>query len=115
MKFLRALRGAVQSEIRRAHRIHRPFSVHPQETHQAPDRSFTAFLIYGAIISTVLSFPAACFCYYICTDVASSFSPSFGIALDIDGVVLRGSTPIDGSSQALRRLYTIDGTTLATI
>ncbi|OMO67583.1 HAD-superfamily hydrolase, subfamily IIA, CECR5 [Corchorus capsularis] len=31
--------------------------------------------------------------------------PSFGIAFDIDGVVLRGSTPIGGATKALRRLY----------
>lgn len=31
--------------------------------------------------------------------------PSFGIAFDIDGVVLLGNTPIGGSSQALKRLY----------
>ncbi|KAK4578956.1 hypothetical protein RGQ29_028857 [Quercus rubra] len=31
--------------------------------------------------------------------------PSFGIAFDIDGVVLRGRVPIGGSPQALRRLY----------
>ncbi|XP_078430196.1 hydrolase family protein / HAD-superfamily protein isoform X2 [Wolffia australiana] len=36
--------------------------------------------------------------------------PSFGIAFDIDGVVLRGSSPIDGSSLALKRLYADDGT-----
>ncbi|GLT66871.1 hypothetical protein SLA2020_392140 [Shorea laevis] len=30
---------------------------------------------------------------------------SFGIAFDIDGVILRGSVPIGGSPQALRRLY----------
>ncbi|KAF5729537.1 hypothetical protein HS088_TW21G01704 [Tripterygium wilfordii] len=31
--------------------------------------------------------------------------PSFGIAFDIDGVILRGREPIGGSPQALRRLY----------
>ncbi|XP_010253467.1 PREDICTED: uncharacterized protein YKR070W isoform X4 [Nelumbo nucifera] len=31
--------------------------------------------------------------------------PSFGIAFDIDGVIIRGHTPIGGSQQALRRLY----------
>ncbi|CDP08956.1 unnamed protein product [Coffea canephora] len=31
--------------------------------------------------------------------------PSFGIAFDIDGVLLRGETSIGGSPQALRRLY----------
>ena len=33
---------------------------------------------------------------------------SFGIAFDIDGVVLRGETPIGGSPQALTRLYRHD-------
>ncbi|KAL8129879.1 hypothetical protein V2J09_019034 [Rumex salicifolius] len=31
--------------------------------------------------------------------------PCFGIAFDIDGVLLRGNTPIGGSPRALRRLY----------
>ncbi|KAG6631633.1 uncharacterized protein YKR070W isoform X4 [Carya illinoinensis] len=35
--------------------------------------------------------------------------PSFGIAFDIDGVVLREDTPIGGSPQALRRLYDDSG------
>ncbi|KAJ4849334.1 hypothetical protein Tsubulata_047329 [Turnera subulata] len=34
---------------------------------------------------------------------------SFGIAFDIDGVILRGSTPIGGSPQALARLYADSG------
>lgn len=37
---------------------------------------------------------------------------SFGIAFDIDGVILRGRLPIGGSPQALRRLYRDSGTTL---
>ena len=36
-------------------------------------------------------------------------SPSFGIAFDIDGVLLRGQHPIGGSAKALRRLY-VDST-----
>ncbi|XP_040993206.1 uncharacterized protein YKR070W isoform X1 [Juglans microcarpa x Juglans regia] len=35
--------------------------------------------------------------------------PSFGIAFDIDGVVLREDTPIGGSPPALRRLYDDSG------
>ncbi|KAI3450497.1 hypothetical protein Pfo_007162 [Paulownia fortunei] len=35
---------------------------------------------------------------------------SFGIAFDIDGVILRGDTPIGGSPQALKRLYDDSGT-----
>ncbi|KAG0498909.1 hypothetical protein HPP92_003600 [Vanilla planifolia] len=38
-----------------------------------------------------------------------SLRPSFGIAFDIDGVLLRGGNPIGGSPQALRRLYADDG------
>ncbi|KAL8496778.1 hypothetical protein ACS0TY_020453 [Phlomoides rotata] len=34
---------------------------------------------------------------------------SFGIAFDIDGVLLRGETPIGGSPQALKRLYDDSG------
>ncbi|TKY48481.1 HAD-superfamily hydrolase, subfamily IIA [Spatholobus suberectus] len=35
--------------------------------------------------------------------------PSFGIAFDIDGVVLLGNTPVGGSPGALRRLYGANG------
>ncbi|KAL7253031.1 hypothetical protein ACSBR1_007536 [Camellia fascicularis] len=35
---------------------------------------------------------------------------SFGIAFDIDGVILRGRVPIGGSPQSLRRLYGDSGT-----
>ncbi|KAJ8563548.1 hypothetical protein K7X08_032000 [Anisodus acutangulus] len=35
---------------------------------------------------------------------------SFGIAFDIDGVLLRGSNPIGGSPRALKRLYDDSGT-----
>ncbi|KAJ3699473.1 hypothetical protein LUZ61_003178 [Rhynchospora tenuis] len=36
--------------------------------------------------------------------------PSFGIAFDIDGVIIGGSAPIGGSPQAIQRLYARDGT-----
>ncbi|KAL2486615.1 hydrolase family protein/HAD-superfamily protein [Abeliophyllum distichum] len=36
-------------------------------------------------------------------------SASFGIAFDIDGVILRGNIPIGGSSRALKRLYDDSG------
>ncbi|XP_071732870.1 mitochondrial hydrolase YKR070W-like [Rutidosis leptorrhynchoides] len=38
--------------------------------------------------------------------------PSFGIAFDIDGVILRGHTPIGNSPSALRRLYNDDSGSL---
>ncbi|XP_057451406.1 uncharacterized protein YKR070W [Lotus japonicus] len=47
--------------------------------------------------------------------VSRSFSqrseprPSFGIAFDIDGVILLGNSPVGGSPGALRRLYDADG------
>ncbi|XP_062215974.1 mitochondrial hydrolase YKR070W [Phragmites australis] len=52
------------------------------------------------------------------SDLAQRFShsapaparPSFGIAFDIDGVILRGRSPIGGSPRAIRRLYSEDGT-----
>lgn len=34
---------------------------------------------------------------------------SFGIAFDVDGVVLSGRVPVGGSPQALRRLYSNSG------
>ncbi|XP_034206406.1 uncharacterized protein YKR070W-like isoform X2 [Prunus dulcis] len=36
--------------------------------------------------------------------------PSFGIAFDIDGVILRGRVPVGGSPRALRKLYGTSGT-----
>ncbi|KAJ1698972.1 hypothetical protein LUZ63_007484 [Rhynchospora breviuscula] len=36
--------------------------------------------------------------------------PSFGIAFDIDGVIIGGHAPIGGSPQAIQRLYAKDGT-----
>jgi len=52
------------------------------------------------------------------SDLAQRFShsaaapekPSFGIAFDIDGVILRGRSPIGGAPRAIRRLYSEDGT-----
>lgn len=41
---------------------------------------------------------------------AAPARPSFGIAFDIDGVILRGRSPIGGSPQAIRLLYSDDGT-----
>jgi hypothetical protein len=35
--------------------------------------------------------------------------PSFGIAFDIDGVILRGRSPIGGAPRAIRRLYSEEG------
>ncbi|CAL5200231.1 unnamed protein product [Lathyrus oleraceus] len=35
--------------------------------------------------------------------------PSFGIAFDIDGVILLGNTPVGGSPAALRKLYDAEG------
>ncbi|GMN24490.1 hypothetical protein TIFTF001_000591 [Ficus carica] len=40
---------------------------------------------------------------------SQSTPPSFGIAFDIDGVVLRSEAPIGGSPHALRRLYEDSG------
>lgn len=40
---------------------------------------------------------------------SQSQRPSFGIAFDIDGVVLLGNTPIGGSNKALKRLYQDSG------
>ncbi|KAL4554183.1 hypothetical protein LXL04_039704 [Taraxacum kok-saghyz] len=42
-------------------------------------------------------------------DSSPSNRPSFGIAFDIDGVILRGRTPIGDSPKALKRLYDDSG------
>jgi hypothetical protein len=55
------------------------------------------------------------------SDLAQRFShsasaparPSFGIAFDIDGVILRGRSPIGGAPRAIRRLYSEEGNALA--
>lgn len=44
--------------------------------------------------------------HYSLETEAQGCRPTFGIAFDIDGVLLRGRTPIGRSPQALRRLYT---------
>ncbi|CAL9101245.1 unnamed protein product [Musa textilis] len=69
-----------------------------------------------SLSSRVLLLPAYRFtlhsiCPRFCFDVflLGVRRPSFGIAFDIDGVILRGRTPIGGSPQALRRLYDADG------
>nr|TKV96737.1 hypothetical protein SEVIR_9G449100v2 [Setaria viridis] len=41
---------------------------------------------------------------------AAPARPSFGIAFDVDGVILRGRSPIGGAPRAIRRLYSEDGT-----
>ncbi|KAF7152035.1 hypothetical protein RHSIM_Rhsim01G0222900 [Rhododendron simsii] len=50
--------------------------------------------LFSAIISRSFSRPRS-----------SSERPSFGVAFDIDGVILRGNAPIGGSPRALGRLY----------
>ncbi|KAM7496669.1 hypothetical protein LguiA_021083 [Lonicera macranthoides] len=42
--------------------------------------------------------------------LSHSEPPSFGIAFDIDGVILRGETPVGNSPKALKRLYDDCGT-----
>ncbi|KAL3581466.1 hypothetical protein D5086_015798 [Populus alba] len=42
---------------------------------------------------------------YFSSQLESEQRSSFGIAFDIDGVILRGRDPIGGSPQAMRRLY----------
>lgn len=41
------------------------------------------------------------------------FRDAFGIAFDIDGVVLRSEAPIGGSPRAFRRLYDDSGTPIS--
>lgn len=43
--------------------------------------------------------------YLVFDDNTFCISQPFGIAFDIDGVILRGGNPIGNSPQALRRLY----------
>ncbi|CAN6471035.1 unnamed protein product [Victoria cruziana] len=49
--------------------------------------------------------PSVCFSPRRCFSSSVPPRPSFGIAFDIDGVIFRGQTPIDGAPEALRRLY----------
>ncbi|KAL0460254.1 UNVERIFIED_CONTAM: Mitogen-activated protein kinaseNTF6 [Sesamum latifolium] len=57
--------------------------------------SSTTMVESGSLLEQSFPFPA--------------LSASFGIAFDIDGVILRGDTPIGGSPQALKRLYDDSG------
>ncbi|RRT55913.1 hypothetical protein BHE74_00049047 [Ensete ventricosum] len=73
-----------------------------------------------SLSSRVLLLPAYRFtlhsiCPRFCFAVFRVRRPSFGIAFDIDGVILRGRTPIGGSPQALRRLYDADGIAIRVI
>ncbi|KAL9676428.1 hypothetical protein QQ045_004642 [Rhodiola kirilowii] len=49
------------------------------------------------------------FCSLSCSFSQLHSKSNFGIAFDIDGVLLLGNTPIGGSPRALRRLYEDDG------
>ncbi|CAH9088079.1 unnamed protein product [Cuscuta epithymum] len=63
----------------------------------------------SGIQSNFQSSSKRCLCLF--SNQLHSHAPSsFGIAFDIDGVLLRGSIPISGSSHALRRLYDNFGT-----
>lgn len=83
-------------------------------------RSFTLLLALSLTISAVrfyLTFPHSLSLYAYNSRIRSFFffsfllwsRPSFGIAFDIDGVLLRGESPIGGSPQALKRLYDPSG------
>ncbi|RAL47599.1 hypothetical protein DM860_011337 [Cuscuta australis] len=50
-----------------------------------------------------------CYSRHASDQLHSHASSSFGIAFDIDGVLLRGGVPIGGSRHALRRLYDDSG------
>ncbi|KAH0468628.1 hypothetical protein IEQ34_001860 [Dendrobium chrysotoxum] len=54
-----------------------------------------------------ISITAICFRCWI--HLLTICRPSFGIAFDIDGVIIRGGNPIGGSPQALSRLHAEDG------
>ncbi|CAN0909335.1 Uncharacterized protein YKR070W [Linum grandiflorum] len=49
--------------------------------------------------------PSRCFSHLQSNHLQQQQRSSFGIAFDIDGVILGGRVPIGGSPQALRRLY----------
>ncbi|XP_065869737.1 mitochondrial hydrolase YKR070W-like isoform X2 [Euphorbia lathyris] len=49
------------------------------------------------------------FCHHHHSEQHQKWSSSFGIAFDIDGVILRGRVPVGGSPQALKRLYGENG------
>lgn len=61
-------------------------------------------------IQTVRQSESSWFWYLIGSNSDQFCSSSFGIAFDIDGVVLRSEIPIGGSPQAIRRLYDDSGT-----
>lgn len=56
----------------------------------------------------VLLFPLL-FSRSFCHSHTSGSGSSFGIAFDIDGVLIRGKTPIGGSPAALKKLYDHSG------
>ncbi|XP_010920951.1 mitochondrial hydrolase YKR070W isoform X2 [Elaeis guineensis] len=66
--------------------------------------------VFRASLANIKTTRSRCFRHSYSQLQPQSNRPSFGIAFDIDGVILRGRTPIGGSPQALRRLYRDDGT-----
>ncbi|XP_038980181.1 uncharacterized protein YKR070W isoform X2 [Phoenix dactylifera] len=66
--------------------------------------------VFRASLANIKTSRSRCFRRSFSRLQPQSDRPSFGIAFDIDGVILRGRTPVGGSPQALRRLYRDDGT-----
>ncbi|KAK9280684.1 hypothetical protein L1049_014382 [Liquidambar formosana] len=72
----------------------------------------SSFLIYlcAHIHTHTQSYAYTHKAHFLCCSVWVTRRPSFGIAFDIDGVIIQGNTPIGGSPQALKRLYDDSGT-----
>ncbi|KAI8573799.1 hypothetical protein RHMOL_Rhmol01G0303600 [Rhododendron molle] len=61
--------------------------------------------IFFVLTSTQFLYPFVSLFRLYAIAAVRFFRPSFGVAFDIDGVILRGNAPIGGSPRALGRLY----------
>ncbi|KAE9463497.1 hypothetical protein C3L33_04602, partial [Rhododendron williamsianum] len=61
--------------------------------------------VFFVLTSTQFLYPFVSLFRLYAIAVVRFFRPSFGVAFDIDGVILRGNAPIGGSQRALGRLY----------
>ena len=67
---------------------------------------FSTFLLLGTTTPMTLEKTAVnLLSFWNCHSSSSRCTSSFGIAFDIDGVILRGQNPIGNSPAALKRLY----------
>ncbi|KAG5566838.1 hypothetical protein RHGRI_002398 [Rhododendron griersonianum] len=84
--------------------ISRSFSRSRSSSERYVPRSESISILF-VLTSTQFLYPFVSLFRLYAIAVVRFFRPSFGVAFDIDGVILRGNAPIGGSPRALGRLY----------